>query len=463
MRNLPALAVLKQRIINHKVASAYYLLVAVLVAIPIVVIGRELVKYSVNTPWWDQMTFVTLMAKLHNGTLSVYDLWTQHNEHRILVPQAVELVVGKATGFNFRVPVLMNLLVAIASFGFLLSMLGRTFTNRKLMLLLTIPLAWLMFSPLQWTNWIWGFQLAFFMCVFFTILTIWLLTRRDLLTSPVVFGLTLAVAALTTYCNGNGLLIWPIGLALLLRRKANRRQLIWWVSVGLVFVGSYLFKFHRSPDSPPLLTIIREPLAVAKYTLAYLGRNLATSPDNSKYTALIMLAILAISIAVIYKKGKLDRVMDWLALTTYVILTGVLAAISRLNFGVNHGFISNSYATISVLFVLSVIALGSYAVSLWVKDFTKAKLPVYLTVFFGLGMLCILPLPAFFSNYSSGTTNLEDLGIHLRTVQNCIYTATSESDNCLLLVYPDKQAAWNYVQTLKSLKWGDFSSDANAR
>src|SRR5437588_374159 len=93
-------------------AVVFYAVITLLVAVPMINILTLLLRYSVNTPWWDQLSFVGLMSKLQHGTLSVYDLWVQHNEHRILVPQAIELGLGKITAFNFRVPVLMNFVTA---------------------------------------------------------------------------------------------------------------------------------------------------------------------------------------------------------------------------------------------------------------------------------------------------------------------------------------------------------------
>src|SRR3990167_7907615 len=84
-----------------------------IVLLPILSLLAMLIKYSVNVPWWDQLSFVDLMSKLHNGNLTLHDLWQQHNEHRILMPQVVELVTGKLTGFNFRVPVLLNFVMAV--------------------------------------------------------------------------------------------------------------------------------------------------------------------------------------------------------------------------------------------------------------------------------------------------------------------------------------------------------------
>jgi len=427
-----------------------------LTTLPIITILALLIKYSINVPWWDQLSFVDLMVKLHHGTLSIYDLWKQHNEHRILVPQAFELLVGKLTGFNFRVPVLLNFVAALCTFALLVSLIKKTFINDKAVALLAIPFAWLVFSPIQAVNWIWGFQLAFFMSVFFATLTIWLLVHDKLLDSEKLFIAVLVFASITTYCNGNGLLVWPIGLAILWWRRANRYKIIEWLGVGAVMCGTYLYKFHRSPDSPKLSMIIKEPVAVVKYIFGYLGRNLSTTPTNGKYVGLALVIVFVLSVILVYKKRQLNNITSWIALAAFAFLTGGLAAISRLNFGVDHGFNSTSYPTISLLFILATIATTTYAAQLWIKDFKRQDLKLYLVSFFALGILCALPLPAFVSNYTTGTTNLKALSQHLREVQNCVYTVTSPTDDCLLELFPNKAQAWGYVQDLKALHWGDF-------
>jgi hypothetical protein len=434
------------------------LVVLVLVAIPIINMADLLVRYSVNVPWWDQVSFVDLMTKLHKGTLSIYDLWTQHNEHRILVPQAFELVVGKLTGFNFRAPVLLNLVTALGSFGLLLSLLKQTFTSNKLLAGLAVVFAWFMFSPIQAVNWIWGFQLAFFMTVFFAILTIWLLVHDKLLRSEKLFMAVLVTASITTYCNGNGLLVWPIGLAILLWRRVDRSKLLQWLGVGVVMCGSYLYKFHRSPGSPQLSTLIRHPLAVIKYVLGYLGRTLSTAPTNGRYVAAVLIVVFALGVAVVYKKRQLDKIIGWLALAGFAVFTGVLAAISRLNYGVDHGFNSTSYPTLSLLFVLAALVVIVYSGCLLAKDFKRQRLGAYLAGCFALGVLAALPLPAIVNNFTTGQTNLKALGLHLRGVQSCVYTVTSPTDPCLLKLFPGQAQAWGYVQDLKALRWGDFKN-----
>lgn len=446
----------KQKKFWSQKSSLPYIAVLVLAAIPIVTVLVLLVRYSVNTPWWDQLSFVDLMVKLHNGTLSITDLWRQHNEHRILVPQAIELAIGSVTGFNFRFLVFMNFVMITASFGFLLSLLKRTFDKTRTVMWLAVPFAWILYTPFQWVNMIWGFQLAFFLCIFFTILTIWLLTGPSILKSWPIFALALFVATLTTYCNGNGLLIWPIGLAIILWRRTDRTHVLLWCGVGAVIIGSYLYDFRRSPDSPHLSVLLREPVAVVKYALSYLGRILSTAPTASRYMGAMLLLVMILSVVYVYKQGKLNKIIAWLALGAYVVMTALLAAASRLNFGVDHSFNSNSSPTTSLLFILATLAVTAYAAQLYIKAFNRKKLKEYAAVFFCLGFLATLPLPAFVENYTKGVGNIKDLGQHLSLVKDCVYEATSADDDCLTIVLPSKPEAWGYIKKLKMLRWGDF-------
>lgn len=436
--------------------SSLFLGAVILIVLPILAMGVLLVRYSVNTPFWDQWQYVDLMSHVHTDTLTVNDLWQQSNEHRLVVPKLITIGLGQVTNWNFRVPVFMNLVVAIGSYTLLLLMLMRVFKNKAVLAALGVAFAWLLFSPNQWINWIWGFQLAFFLAIFFALLTIWLLTRADVHTRRSIFIYGVVAATIATYCNGNGLIMWPVGLGILLWHRASRERLLWWIGVGVVVSASYLYKFHRSPDSLPLSVVIREPVAVFKYVMIYLGRNLSTTQHSAVYVGSGLMIVFILSIIYIYKKHSLRQVSDWIALAAYSITTALLAAVSRLNFGVGQAFIAISYTTISLVFILAVIALVVYAYKLWLVDYRRPMLNRYIAGFVVLGVLLGMQLPAFFGNYSAGTFQLQSQGRDLVLVQHCVLTATSVNDPCLLKAYPNQAYAWQRIQILRQLGWGGF-------
>lgn len=413
-----------------------------------------LFRHSVNVPWWDQLPFVHLIEKLDRGTLSIGDVWIQHNEHRILVPQVIELGVGKVTGFNFQIPVFMSFVLATTTFGLLISMLKRTFKDMKMVSLLAIPTAWLVFSPIQWINWIWGFQFCFFLGVCLAITTIWLLTGERSLGNR-QFYLSILTAALGMYSLGNGMLIWVVGFCLLAANKATRRHFVVWISSALVVAASYFYKFHRSPDSLPLSQVIKEPVAVTKYILGYLGHNLATTPIGARYTGAGLLVALVIASLFVYRRGKLADILSWLGISTFVILTATIAAVSRLNFGINHS-LGSSYATISLLFVVSTLVIVVRAGLIWLKDLNQSNAWRYMIAVFLLGVATFPLISSYVSNFYSGEAKIKEIGQHLTNVRHCVYEAKSAEDNCLLLVYPNKQMAWDHILILKRIHWDEF-------
>src|SRR5258708_5502936 len=98
-------------IIEMKKLKKYYVFLFIAL-IPIMVMAGLLWRYSVNVPFWDQWEYVTLVGKLHHGTLGLHDLWMQHNEHRILFPRIVTLIVATITGYNIRYEIFLNFITA---------------------------------------------------------------------------------------------------------------------------------------------------------------------------------------------------------------------------------------------------------------------------------------------------------------------------------------------------------------
>ena len=58
--------------------------------------------YSVNMIFDDQWTDIDLLRRSHNGTLTFSYLWAQHNEHRMLIPKLLVLVLGATTHLNIQ-------------------------------------------------------------------------------------------------------------------------------------------------------------------------------------------------------------------------------------------------------------------------------------------------------------------------------------------------------------------------
>jgi hypothetical protein len=62
---------------------------------------------------------VPLLDKMYRGELAFPDLWAQHNEHRLLFPKIIMLVLARSTGWDIRYELALNLLLAIGIFAIL--------------------------------------------------------------------------------------------------------------------------------------------------------------------------------------------------------------------------------------------------------------------------------------------------------------------------------------------------------
>ena len=429
------------------------LIVVALVAIPVVSMLVVLIHNSVNVPFWDQWSYVELLQKLDNGRLTFYDLWAQHNEHRILFPKATLLALAQFTNYNVRFEVLLNLAASCGSIAVISSLLKRSLPKRQfLRSILLVVATWLVLSPLAWINWIWGFQFAFFLGAFTVLFTVWcLIEMQRKPASNYPFYLAIISATVATYSLGNGMVIWPIGFALLFLNKASRDILKRWGLAAVLVLATYFYKFHRSPDSPHFSQLIKQPVAVARYILQNLGHPLARTPEGAKYTGIFLLICFVVGAVYLWRNKQELVVKIWVSVGGYALLTAILAALSRLNFGVDHSM-SFSYVTSSTIFTVSTIVITCIAFVEYFKRVPAKQRMLSYGIVFALGVGSFPMTLSYIQNYKRGLLEIRQQSTHMHRVRACVDSATSIEDDCLSIVYPVRDTAWRDVQYLRSRK-----------
>ena len=153
-------------------------------------------------------------------------LWTQHNENRILVPNIVVVLLAHTTHFNIRGEEFLSGLMLIAATFLLIHAHKRR--------VLDVP--WLYYCPVvilacslvQYAATLWGFQLAWYLVLLGLAFVVVFLDRNEL--SAFTVALAIGAGVIGSFSSLQGLLIWPVGLALILYR---RRSLSVIVTVGL--------------------------------------------------------------------------------------------------------------------------------------------------------------------------------------------------------------------------------------
>jgi len=82
--------------------------------------------HGVNVPQWDQWAMPSLFKAFDLGTLDFADFWAQRNEHRPVVPQAIDFGLAQLTAWDIRVELFFDFAVALVTFALLVVLLRRT-------------------------------------------------------------------------------------------------------------------------------------------------------------------------------------------------------------------------------------------------------------------------------------------------------------------------------------------------
>ncbi len=424
-------------------------LVAIL--IPIFLLSVLIVSRAVNTVFWDEWEQVSIFQHIHSGHLYFNDFWRQHNEHRILFPTIALVLIEKLTHWNVIIECLVSFAIAIVSFVLLL----RTFkatgkeSNKSPLLLLLLSLVW--FSPVQVENWLWGWQLEWFMSVLGVMLVTFSLSKvKASRLPPILLAALLGGGILAQYSLGNGTLIWPIAIAALLYKRLRIKQL---TAVTLTAVASttiYYWHYVTPIGAPPRALALHEPVGYAKFVSMYLGRPLSYLHQPAMILGFILLSafLLLSCYLLIRERTRFNRGIPWIFLGLYALASSLVTGLARLGFGVNEGTTSR-YTTISLLLLVSTIVLY------WQnRDIAKKLLPkqAYNVV---VGIVTTGLYACVLANVYWGIHAFNTQHALLTHIKTCTSQAVP-SDECLLKTYPDANLGRERVQYLKSIHWAGY-------
>jgi hypothetical protein len=420
-------------------------------------------QFGVNVPYWDQWWFVPLFEKLSTGTLGMSDLWFQNNEHRILFPRIVMLLLGDITKYNnvaemyltqgFLLVVLIALLLAFKS-------------NVKTTLFLFIPISFLIFSPRQHENMLWGFQMGFVIVVTFSVLALSFLyvSAGHKRFKEVAFLAALLSATVASFSSAQGLLVWLAGLLQLSISpvgRSNKKYLTGvWTLIGLGEWIVYFIGWTKPHDGQSLSFAFNYPLAGIEYFLTLVGSSLFWQQNLAFIGGLLLICLVIVSLLLIYKNKKLDDQSFWIALLFLSFLIMASITIGRAEGGAAGALISR-YTTFSILAVVSAYAMLIKLVLERKSSFTTA-------LFLALSALVLLSIPM---SYTKGIEEGEATRASREQAAFILSTYEAHSDELLVkhlcpttygcVVHPFGQADTDTIReqagSLKRLGYNVFS------
>ena len=366
--------------------------------------------FAVNIPFMDDWQFVPLLEKAKNGTLTFEELSAPHDEHRLLIPRIIIIASMFATGGDYRAQSYITFAVVAILSACLLWLMMRLNGKRDSVLWAWVLANIALFSPIQFHNWLWPMQFAYFLPYTFLALCFCTLYARIGAAPKFVLAAAFALAGNYSFVQGN--LIWPAALPIILfapdivSRSARRKFALAWIALGALAVTLYFRGLeHNSaaPDYayghegvPPTLSTLRllqeQPFSTISrmglFMLGMFGNSIArgfpvsSNLAFSQICGLTVLVLAVIGLAVAWRRGLFfDRALPWTCLLLFTFLTAAFVCLGRVWRG-DFQPLTPRYTTFGTLCIVSLIALLYSAFSRLAKELDQCPSVDRRSIFF---------------------------------------------------------------------------------
>jgi hypothetical protein len=340
-------------------------------------------------PFWDEWIVVDAIAK-GNGPRNWAWLWSQQNEHRVVVQRFLvwlDLFGFGGKNVSLFVEIIVVQLFHLAAICFVVE----RFTALPVFLKRSIQglFAFGLFHPNQAENFTWAFQIGFVLPFALGTVALIVVAFFSRWGRPRVAVAIAAVIPMMASMNlAGGLLIGPTVITIGYLKRLSAGAMLILTAASFVSGFAYLYGYHRSgTDLSPVNELLRgKDLLV--YVLTYFGASWTRlMPHKERIIAFIsIIAFLALFIRSVRKRGEVSD-FEWFLIGECVLTlaTALLTAFGRLQFGVGQAFASR-YQTPAMIYWAALASL----VLLWFQQkwprriaFAEALLlaPMLLSIF----------------------------------------------------------------------------------
>jgi hypothetical protein len=336
---------------------------------PILLLVWLITRFGVNVPFWDQWELIPLFSKLQAGQVSFQDFFAQHNEHRIFVPRVIFVALAFLSGWNNKLEMYGSVGFAIATFGLIIVLALRDKSSTSLFHLTNVLCGAFLFSLGQWENWLWGFQLSWFLVNFCVVLAIACISFPVRLLPRYRLMLAGMACTVASFSLAHGLFAWlalfPLILAIPGKSRHRIGRLVGWLVAFMLVAVIYQIGYVKPTQHPDLLFFLKEPATAAAYLFTIVGNILGRAVIPPVWTgALLLLGFLALNgywLSQAYRPIA-QRMAPWIALGWFALLFALVTTLGRAGFGVEQANASR-YVTVMVLLVVAVLQLGRIILS----------------------------------------------------------------------------------------------------
>ena len=424
----------------------------ILYLIPVALLLWFIASFSVNVPVHDQWRLVSLFDKIANSKVTFGDFWALHSNHRIIIPKIIISALAFSSQWNINYELILSIIFALITFALIYKLSANQARNNNddLFHLTNILTGFWVFALVQHENWLWGFQLAWFLVNLCVMVAIFVLslddnllifrfnkgidwrtakaqrTQREEEEKRVSFNLIwfdyrLFVAAIccevASFSSAQGLLSWlaliPVVVAVKGKTLEIRKRLGLWVFLFVVTSALYSIDYHPQREMS-MISLLAKPLVVINYFFNLLGSPIVRLPI---FSSLIGLGIFLIFLWFLFYFGKNNtanqEAAPWISLGLFSLLSATFITVGRANFGANHAIESSRYTTVSIFLLVAIFQLCLIFIS---QDCQKQLFIPKL----GYQFFCGLLISVILFNSNQAIAQAKSALVYRKSAANCL-------------------------------------------
>lgn len=332
--------------------------------IPVILLIGFVANFSVNVPIDDEWRLAGLFDKIATGNVSFNDFWALHSNHRIIFPKIIIAMLAFVSRWNINYPLCLSIALAVITFvaTYKLSSMQVKNVGDDLWHLANILTCILLFSMVQHENWLWGFQLAWFLVNLCFVSAVYCLSLQKRLLPSIQISIAAGFCFIASFSLAQGLLSWLAAIPAVVALEGNvaqkRKRLIVWMLLFVATCAIYSIDYHPIRKTS-IISLLNKPLVVIDYFLSLLGSPIVRSPVIS---ALVGLAIFATFLFLAFhfgrKMNEQREAIPWLSIGLFAVLSALFITAGRAQFGAIQAIESSRYTTNSILLLIALVQLG---------------------------------------------------------------------------------------------------------
>ena len=306
-------------------------------SLPIVGYFWLIAHYGVNVPYQDGWSDMTMLHQCYSHLFSCGTLWTQHNENRILFPNLVVVFLAHTTHFNVKGEEFLSGFMLVAATFLLIHAHKRRSPN--IPWLYYCPVVILACSIVQYAATLWGFQLAWYFVLLALACVVVLLDRNQL--SAAAVALAIAAGVIGSFSSLQGLIVWPVGLALIFYRRRSRGIVVAWIAASCITTAIYFYHLNIRAGAALPSSLTHHSISPILFAIFAIGDVLGVPvyPGGGGNLGILLLGLVILVFAVValvlcgLKPDKASASPVGAALILFGFLFSIVVAIGRHGLG----------------------------------------------------------------------------------------------------------------------------------